>query len=396
MPETQTGAPPNGAVKDKPRVALRPFRTGVQPTTDEPWERTVTLTAATQNLDQYPVPATAYLCNIYILAECTVTANTATATGTGAVGVLAEDAPYILFDTITFTDTGNTAILGPITGYDLYVINKFGCYAFEDDPEFNADLFTATTNATASSSAAGSFSFLFKIPVEFVRRDALGSLPNKSNSTPFKVKSTISAISAIYINSATPGGSVRIRMMPESYWQPTGDDGSGNPVDERPPAMNTTQYWDVTPYEITTTLQEDLRNSVGYPVRMLIFGLEAAGVRSTGETDFPDDFTLQLQATKIIDTLPKKFWKKFVTEQYRLGIAGDATGQKDNGIYPWPFCVDFGRGPGAETRRGYLRTTPGMRLKAKGSVGGSGAHTWKVWTNYIGVARGATLASITT
>jgi hypothetical protein len=49
----------------------------------------------------------------------------------------------------------------------------------------------------------------------------LGSLPNKSSSTPFKVKITVAAIATVFANSATVGGSCRFRMTPESYWSPT-------------------------------------------------------------------------------------------------------------------------------------------------------------------------------
>lgn len=380
-------------------VVLKPFRVGVQTIDDEPYDVTVTLNNGTQQLTpQYDIPSTGFLNGVYILVENTVTSSTATATSTSTgVGVLNENGPYNVIDSLTFTDTNNSELIGPINGYDLYVINKWGGYAFQDDPEVNSDLFTSTTNATASSSAAGSFSFVLRIPVELVPRDALGTLPNKSSSTPFKVKTTIAAISTVYANTATVGGSCRVRMTPESYWEPTATDGSGNSVADQPPGVNTTQYWNVTDYTLASgSFSQLLNNSVGYPVRnlgFLLFGSD--GLRATGETNWPDPFKLQLQSNIIIDRL-KKIWKARITRDYGYTAAGDGSNQKDNGLYWQTFCKDFGPKPGWETRRSYLRTTDGMRMQAKGTLGGSGTQKLRVYTNYVGVGQGTTLAAITT
>jgi len=396
-----TQAPPEAPKrKDAAKtVMLKPFKVGAQEIDEEPYDVTVTLTSGSQNLTpQYNVPATAFLNDIYLLVENTVTASTATATSTSTgVGVLLEDAPYTVIDTIILTDTSSSEILGPINGWDLYVISKWGGYCFQDDPEANTDLFTSTTNATASSSASGSFSFFLRIPLELVPRDALGSLPNKSQSTPFRVKVSVAAIASIYANSATIGGSCRFRMMPASYWEPLAADGSGNPIANQPPGVNTTQYWNVTPYTLTAgSISPILDNSVGFPIRNLGFVLSAAtGGRATGESNFPNPFKLQLQSNLIVDRI-LKYWKKRITEDYGYTGAGDGAGQKDNGLYWVPYCRDFAHKPGWETRRGYLRTTDGMRLQAKGTIGGSGTHTLKVFTNYVGVGQGASLAALTT
>jgi hypothetical protein len=378
---------------------LRPFRIGAQEVDDNVYDETKTLTAGAQQMPQYNVPATAFIRAFYILIENVVTSSTATATGTGAVGVLKADGPYALIETFQLTDTNGNEIIGPVTGYDLHIIDKWGGYCFNDDAgESNTDLFTATTNATASSSASGSFSFTLRIPVELVPRDALGALPNKSASTPFKIKYMVAAIASVYESSATVGGSCRVRIMPDSYWEPTPTDGSGNQVAGDPPGVNTTQYWNVTPYERSAgnfTIQ--LLNSVGFPVRNLGFLLELTsdGSRATGETDFPDLFQLQLQSNLIINRL-KKIWKRKISEWYGYNAAGDLAGQKDNGLYWQPYNNDFSQKPGWESRRAYLRTTDGMRLEMKGTIGGSNNHTFTVYTNYVGVGAGSTLARLTT
>jgi hypothetical protein len=391
-------APPKAGNESKKQIQLRPFRVGVQEIDDEPYDVTVTLNNGTQNLTpQYEIPSTGFLNDVYILVENTVTSSTATTTSTSTgVGVLSADGPYNVIDSIIFTDTNNAEIIGPITGWDLYTINKWGGYVFNDDPEANADLFTSVANATASSSAAGSFSFCLRVPVELVPRDGLGSLPNKSSSTPFKIKTTVAAVSTVYANSATVGGACRFRMTPVSYWEPTATDGSGNPVSNQPPGVNTTQYWNKTDYTVNAgSFSTLLTNSVGFPVRNLVFVLRDSNLsRSQGESDWPDPFKMQLQSNLLIDRI-KKIWKKMITENYGYTVAGETAGGKDNGVYVQPYCRDFGPKPGWETRRGYLRTTDGMRLQIKGSIGGTGTHTYTVLTNYVGVGAATSLAAIT-
>lgn len=394
----QAPAPPAKKDNGKAPVMLRPFKIGVQGIDEEPYDVTVTLGAGAQQLTpQYDVPSTAFLNGIYILVENVVTSSTATATGTAGVGVLKEDAPYTVIDNIIFSDTSNSEIIGPVNGFDIYVMNKWGGYCFQDDPEANTDLFTSSSNATASSTAAGSFSFCLRIPIEIVPRDALGSLPNKSSSTPFKVKISVAPIATVYNASTTVGGACRFRMIPASYWEPTATDGSGNQIADLPPGVNTTQFWNVTPYQVSAgALSQLLNNSVGYPVRNLGFILrDSNGSRATGETDFPDPFRLQLQSNIIVDRI-KKIWKRMITEDYGYGATGDAAAQKDNGLYWLPFNKDFGPKPGWENRRSYLRTTDGMRLQAKGTITGTGLHTLTVYTNYVGVGAGSSLAALTT
>src|SRR4029077_20548949 len=179
---------------------------------------------------------------------------------------------------------------------------------------------------TASSSASGSFTFMLYIPVELVPRDALGVLPNKSSSTPFKVKMVLGAVGDIYANTATVAGSTRIRIFADSYWEPTKDDGNGNTVANQPPGVNTTQYWDVTNYTLNSGAQSPLlTNSTGYPVRHLGFLYRSSSLRSTGETNFPDNAKIKLQSNIMMDR-PKIRWKADMTRKYGYLAKGDAAG----------------------------------------------------------------------
>ena len=383
-----TMAPPapqaagNGKAQARPP---RPFRTGVQIVDELPYDTTVTTTASTQALNPvYEIPSTGFINLVNLLVE-------ATTAGNGATVTFAANGPFNVIDTIQFVDTNNQPLLGPIDGFDLYVVNKYGGYALNDDPR-SSPIFTAIAGAGATG---GSFSFVLQIPLELVPHDALGSLPNKSASTPFKVKITVSATATIYGVAPTAAPSVRFRMAAESYWQPQATDAAGNPVSQNPPGVDTTQFWNKTTYTVGLgQISPILTASVGFPVRNLIFVLkDNAGSRAVGETNWPDPFKLKLEANIMVDRLKKVWQDKIATDYNYSGATFDTVGSKDNGLYVLPFCKDFYPKPGWETRRGYLPTTDAMKLQVIGNTLGAG--TLDVYTNYVAPGAGTTLAAIT-
>lgn len=372
---------------NKKVVVTRPFRAGVQDVDESPYDQTFTLgTSVKAMTPQYELPSTGFLNSVVILVEGTTSGNSAAVTFAG-------DGPWNVFDQIQFKDVGNQPLIGPMSGYDLYCINKFGGYLFQDDPKASP-VFSATTGTGATG---GSFSFVLRLPIQIVPRDALGSLGNKSASTPFKVTATLAASATIYGTAPTSAPSVRIRMAPESYWEPQSNDLNGNPLAENPPGKNTTQFWTTTEYTIASgAFTQALTASVGFPIRNLLFVLrDGSDSRSVGETDFPDPFMLKLEANIITDRM-KKVWQDQIAKWYGYTAAvGDTVNAKDNGVYPLPYCRDFTPKPGWETRRGYLQTTDGMRFEARGTIGGTGVHKLIVHTNYVAPGPGSTLASIT-
>lgn len=373
---------PAGNAQARP---MRPFRTGVQVVDELPYDVTVTPGASTQALNPvYEIPSTGFinLVNMYVVG--TTAANAANVT-------FSANGPYNVIDTIQFVDTNNQPIIGPIDGWDLQVINKYGGYNFVDDPR-QSPIFSAVTG---SGGTGGSFAFCYVIPLELVPRDGLGSLPNKSASTPFKVKVTVAASATIYGTAPTSAPVVRFRMAAESYWQPQAADAQGNPLQQNPPGVDTTQFWNKTSYTVGLgQITPILTASVGFPVRNLVFVLkDSAGSRAVGETNFPDPFKLKLEANIIVDR-NKFIWQQKLARDFGyIGGTFDAAGAKDNGLYALPFNKDFGPKPGWETRRGYLPTTDAMKLQVIGNTLGAGV--LDVYTNYVAPGAGTTLAAIT-
>jgi len=428
MAGTATATPPAPAAaapgQKQAAMPARPFRVGVQEVDDTPYDQTLAQTAGTQDFPTYELPSTGFLNKLYIWVTCTVAGNSATTVN------FANEGPYNGLDTIQFLDTNNQPIVGPFTGWDLKVVEKWGGYAFSDDPQGDsqfvvftgaAGTYTASwgspvTTATSGTANplgvapvvgnAGSYQYMLKLPLELCPRDGLGSLPNKSASTPFKVKIRLAAAATAYATAPNGTQTVRVRIIPESYWQPATTDAAGNPLQSQPPAVDTTQYWQKSSYAIGAgNVNIQLTASTGFPLRNLMFYLlDVNNSRFQGEADWPDPLTLQLEAS-IVHMRNKVLWNSIMSEDFgysgAVATAAATTGApelanaKEAGLYMRAFNRDFGAKPGWETRRGYLQTTDGMRLQFRGTVGGAGQHTLNVLTNYVAPGAGATLASIT-
>jgi len=380
MERPRTKAGTNGS-KGAP-VQPRAFRVGVQSHDEINYDVTVSTTASTQDLPVLNIPPAGFLRGVYVLVEGTTAGNAAAVT-------FAQDGPWIALDTVTLEDVNSAPIIGPLTGYDLYAVNKYGGYTFQDDPKMSPT-YTAVTGAGGTG---GSFSFVLRLPVELVNRDALGPLPNKSGTAMFKVRARLSATATIYGVAPTAAPSVRVRMQQVDWWDPDETDLKGRPLAQQPPGVQTTQYWSKAPYTLNAGAARQGLERVGYLIRNLVFILrDTANSRTVGETDWPDPFVLQFEANILITRL-RSIWRQQIVNNYGYdGMAQgggtiDSGGARDSGVYVEPFCLDFGLKPGAETRRGYLPTSSASRLEVQGTIGGSGSHTLTVLTNDVAPAR---------
>lgn len=359
-------------------VASRPFRIGVQSTDEHVYDQTVTTTGNTQDLTAYALNSSGFLTDIYVWVVGTTSGNAATVT-------FAARGPFNAIASIEFDDVNNKPVVGPFDGWELSQIDKLGGYLFSDDPK-SSPTYSATAGAGGTG---GSFEFILRLPIQLVPRDALGSLPNKSNTSTYKVKTRINATANIYGTAPTAAPSVRVRMQPVSWWEPDRSDLKGRPYDQQPPAVTTTQYWVRNDYIINPGAISPSLDAVGFPIRNLIFVIEdGTGSRTQGETDFPDPFQLQLEANMLMDRF-KRVWQHRQAQSYGYtGTTFDAAEAHDNAVYVEPYCNDFTPKPGWETRYGYLETASGTRLQVKGTLSGSGAHTLRVYTNYVAPANG--------
>jgi len=379
MPTATRQAPSKGNGEKRAAAPPRPFRVGTVSHTEINYDVTTNMTASTQDLAVLEIPPAGFLRGVTILCEATSATNVAT------VALTNNNAPFSVYDSITFEDTNSKPIVGPVNGYDLYLINKYGGYRFSSDPK-QSTIFNVITGAAGTIT----FAFRLRIPVELVARDALGSLPNKSGTNKFKVRIRMAAAAAVYSTAPTNAVAVRTRMVQEDWWEPDMVDLKGRPLSQNPPAVQTTQYWTKGTYNQGAGDQRiQIQQGLGYLLRNYIFmNPPATGtlVRdATSDAAWPDPATIQFESNVISDTL-RPIWRDDIARDYGYNAAVETAGGRDYSVYPLPFMLDFGLQPGAETRRGYLPTADASRMELRGNFGV--APTLTVLANYVAPAGG--------
>jgi hypothetical protein len=380
----------------------RPFRVGVQSKDEINYDVTTTGSTSTQDLPVLNIPPAGFLRGLSVLVE-TISGNT----GTVAVA-FKEDAPYNVLETVVLEDVNSQPICGPFSGYELMLVNKYGGYSFSNDPRkaagpaYYALSGAGTTAASPGSAQGGAYSFVLRVPVELVQRDGLGSLPNKSGTSMFKLRLRLNTTANVYATAPGSAWVTRIRVSQVNWWDPPETDLKGRPLSQNPPAVQTTQYWTKASPTVSASTTRVPLQRVGFPIRNLIFVLrDTSGTRSgSGSSAFPDPFTLLFESTNLIVRL-KTAWLKLIADRYGYwraealagGTAGGDIDAIDTAVFPEAFNLDFGHAPGQETRMGYLPTSSATRLEAQGSFG-TGAGTLVILTNDVAPANGDDLSIV--
>jgi hypothetical protein len=372
---TAKQAPAKGAPAKTAPPPTPAFRVGVYAQEDNDYDNTITMSASSLvNFPIYNPSPNDWLRGLWFLFECTTSGNSAATAFTA-------DGPFSAIDHVTFRDIGQREVFGPITGYDWLTIMKFGGYHEIGDPR--SDITYSVTTGTAAT--GGSFSMIMYLPLEVVKREALGELENKSGDSKYKVEVALAASAQVYSTAPTTLGTVRLRIIEDGYTEPMDADAHGRPFARYPKAKGTMQYWATEDDTINAgNGNYTLQNGLGYPIRNIIYKLvDSTGSRAQGDADWPDPVTLTFGKVQLFQRY-KKLWLSRMGKAYGLtSTSVDVSLGRENGIFPVWFTDDFGFKPGLELRNAYLVTKAGNVLKWSGTIGGSGTHTMYATVNYI-------------
>src|ERR1044072_4679545 len=274
-------------------VAMRPFITGTRMIDQQNYDNTTARAGSTQKLPTYQLDTDGYVAGMYILCQATEVDTSA------STAAFEEDGPFNVYQTVQFSDTNNKPILGPMTGHDLYIITKYGGDARSADAK-NSNVYSVTTG---TGTAGGSFTFVLRVPIQLVARDALGALENKSASAVYKLdltlNSTTTGAGGIYSDDPQTSVSVRTRIQQFGWMDSDQADYMKNPADPNPPALNTVQDWDKQSLTVSVGAVNQRLDTFSGVVRHLIFDLrDSNGSRTAGDSDFPDPFELHYDKTR--------------------------------------------------------------------------------------------------
>lgn len=371
---TAQATPAKDAGKKAAPVALRPFFPGTLDLETRTYSVSNTLTTSSIPLATFYPKTNGFLADLWIRLV---------ATGGAGVGTLQTVNDGILgyLGSITLSDTGGQPILGPMTGHEFAMFVKWGGFSFSDDPR-NSETFTEVTTS-------GNGNVTLHIPVQFVRREPLGPLPNTNSNNAYALDITQAPSTAVFSTPPpTTPPTVNISVYQDSYRQSSGKDAQGNPTVTTPPGLGAVLY--ARRNIITTTAgQQDLQLSQqegSYRALHLIMK-DSVGSRTQGDADWPSPAQVYFNNDVPYDRT-KDFWIRRLERDYgytkTLTAAVNPVGGRDFGVFTLPFITDGGsQQAGYEDRYKYLSVSAADTLGFRGTIGGSGTHTITCIYNFV-------------
>lgn len=374
---TSTPASASNSKQAQP-VALRPFFTGTLPLETRTFVSVQTLSAAAVALPTFYPKTNGFLADLWIRLAATggATAGTLQTVNDGIFGYIAS---------ITLSDTGGQPILGPMTGHEFAMFVKWGGFSFSDDPR-NSETFSEV-------STVGNGTVTIHIPVQFVRSQPLGALPNTNSNNAYALDVTQAAASAVF--SANPGTlpTLTWTYYQDSYRQSAGKDAQGNATVTTPPGLGAVLY---ARRNIITTASGSqdiqLQQQEGSYRAMHFILKDSTGSRTQGDSDWPSPTQVYMNNDIPFDRT-KDYWIRRLERDYGYTKSSTSTapaaavngiGVRDLGVYTLPFIMDGGSmQAGYEDRYMYLSVSAADTLGWRGSIGGSGTHSLVTLYNFV-------------
>lgn len=360
MNPATTTAPAQQTANGAPAAPLQPFVRGAFEHV-EPVGLDVAFTPGANSvlLGQFDIPAFGFLRNVLLFVQATG--------GTGTAAVYKEDAPWAILSEVVLSDVNGAPIVGPITGYELYLIHKYGGYVGAADPTRQPSYVAPATS--------GNFAFWLRIPVEIGSRDALGSLPNQNASATYKLRLTGAAKTDVYSTDPSGMPSVRVRGYIEAWSQPAPTDlTTGRQNAQTPPALGTTQFWSKQVFTINNGQNTVRLNRVGNLIRQLHLIFRTTSPARANNYPDPGQWFID---SKLLFNYPAALSPVYMEER-------QISATVDTGVQVWDWCHDFDGLLGGEMRDQYLPTTQATRLELQGSFASAG--TLVVLTNDVAPA----------
>lgn len=347
--------------------------------------RTDTVVGTTSQQAQQPIQITpgGFLAGIW--AEISGAGG---ALGTAVLGS-PSDWPFGVIANAQLEDVGGGTIYGPTSGYQLYLANKYGGYYEQSDPAL-APGFTGTFAAPY---------FVIWVPLQ-IRSDALGALANTDARSQYRFVYTMEAITSGLLSTGT------ITTQPTftntfwvDYWaQVEAASLQGEPQEQIPPFLNTTQFWTREVPTVAAAAQTVKHNRVGNQIRTLIYELRngaAAGAAQPANqrvNGFTDPIKIRLDNRYLFNGESPNLRRAIMGRDYDLtGADGDPNpigtpvkGFRETGVLVYPFNKDSNDKPSPGDDADWLDTNEAQLLQFEDTLTGT-VSTLNILTNDVAV-----------
>lgn len=300
---------------------------------------------------------------------------TASATFASGGAAVAGDAPFNLISGITVTDATGQAIQQPISGYSLYLVNKYLAFGSAENtnlPRAYQNPAIGSDYAFAVTGTAATVAFRLDIDFEQDYNTGYGCIPNLDSNASLQLKIDVAAYTVAYTGTTPSAQTISVRVS-QYYWAPVGSSVAGVAAMTQPVGFG--DYVE-TRYE-TQTVSASAENVVnvtnrGGLVKGIIAVSRAAGVRTA--ITAASNVGLLLDNNAIDEGVPIEEHYDQLRRTYGYigtdattayttpGTAGVLPGL-DRGVIAWPFgALSGGRDSWLATRVGsllQLKMTPG-------------------------------------
>lgn len=330
-------------------------------------EQTVSVLNGPTSFAPIPLPATGMVRKVSLYF-------TFTGTCASAGAVVAGDGPWNLLSGVTLTDATGQPIFQPISGFNLYLWNKFmptgienfkGRYMPFNDPHVGPEF---TYSATATT-----FTAKFRLDLEFEidSQTGYGCIPNLDANASLQLRVDAAAYTNAFAGTTVSAAALSVRVE-QHYWAPVPGTLNGLSVQSLPPGYG--DFVEVRYENQNATALAENTNPItarGGLIKGVIAISRAAGVR----TDFAANSNVGLvfDNTAIFEGIRLESWQDQTRRQYGY-IGADITTSYapltagtlpglDRGVLVWNFDAL------AEGRESWLATRVGTLLQAKFTPG---------------------------
>ncbi len=329
--------------------------------------QTISNFAGSNSFQPIQLPATGFVRKISLYF-------TASATFASGAAIVAGDGPWNLISGITVTDATGQPIYQPISGYNLYLVNKylsFGSMEATNIPRAWVNPQLGPEYAFSGSGTSATATFRLDLDFEQDYNTGYGCIPNLDSNASLQLKIDLGPYTNAFTGTTGSAATVSV-TVDQHYWAPVGASVGGVAAMTTPVGFG--DYVE-TRYE-TQTVSASAENTIqltnrGGLIKGVIAVSRAAGVRTalTAGSNVglivdnnPVDEGIRLESQ--YDTLRRTYGYigTDLTTSYAPLTAGTMPGL-DRGVMVWPFgTLSGGRDSWLQTRVGSLvqvKLTPG-------------------------------------
>lgn len=361
---TQTQQPANaGSAPVAAQSAA--FRANTQPTIKRPGVVLSTVMgAAPLPLPDTQIPPTTLLRCIYLEVTAVTAANAATV-------AFNPDMPLGVFSTVNFHDAQGTSIVGSFDSFTLAMAQKW--FGFTNNSDVTTSAVYSVTSGVGGG-LGGSFTEVFRIPVEVVARTGVGSQINTDTQSPLVLSLSVNSTSAVYLTAPTTAPTVSVVISYGGYWNQSGNPNSF----ATPTAVGTLNYVNWTNYTgLAGQQQFQLSNiGLGNDVANIMFVNRLTAGLARSDSGFANPLQVAYRGN-VLGQWSELLWKHMMSEAYDFSnfvqdagigaVAPSSTPALNQGVYNLWFNADFTFDPGNTLFYGLLETAVGDSVELTGS-----------------------------